>query len=315
MRVFKNSLSFKKGPKRKIVLALGNFDGIHLGHQKLLDYVVQQAEKLNARPAVFTFREHPQAVLHPAQAPERLQLLDQKLKFFRDSGIEICFLQHFDRNFSSLSATEFVKKILVNRLGIQEICLGYNARFGHGREGDVDLLRKLGKEYGFKVFQAKPVVDQGTPISSTVIRNLICEGEMKHAAKLLARPWSVAGKVKHGKKNGKKIGFPTANLDWKGYVRPALGVYAVLVKQAGTKKVLKGAANFGFRPTWGASTQPVLEVHLLNFKKNIYGKEIEVFFMKHLRNEKKFESAESLKQQIQKDIHQARKIFKGVKLK
>ena len=143
MRVIENISAFQKNFKKPLVLALGNFDGIHQGHQKLLDYVVSQAAQLRGQAAVFTFREHPQAILHPEHAPENLQSLEQKMNSFRERGIEICFLQHFDKHFAAVSAQDFVKKILVKRLGVREICLGFNARFGRGREGDADLLRKL----------------------------------------------------------------------------------------------------------------------------------------------------------------------------
>ncbi len=315
MRVFENTTSFKKDPKRPLVLALGNFDGVHLGHQKLLNYVVSQARKLGGRAAVFTFREHPQAILHPQHAPETLQSLEQKLNLFREHGIEICFLQHFDRRFAALSAEAFVRKILVQRLAIREICLGYNARFGRGREGDADLLRRLGAKCGFDVFQAKPVVWHGTPVSSTAVREAVHKGNVELAANLLGRPWSISGLVKCGAARGKKLGFPTANMDLDKYARPAFGVYAVQIVLASVPKAqpasktqparpvsYKGVANFGLRPTFDKKSKPVLETHLFNFRKNIYGKKIEIFFVKRLRNEKKFASAAALSKQIQRDI-------------
>ncbi len=329
MRIFKVTASFKKITKRPLVLALGNFDGIHRGHQKLLDYVVSQAKKLHGCAAVFTFQEHPQAILHPEHAPESLQALEQKLALFRARGIEISFLQNFDSRFSMLSAEEFVKKILVKQLGIREICLGYNARFGRGREGDADLLRKLGKECGFKVFQARPVAWRGVPVSSTAVRKAVHAGKMNLAAQLLGRPWSVAGIIKRGSARGEKLGFATANMDLNKYARPAFGVYAVHVLLHNIASAPKaqpaqrrsasgltqpafcnGVANFGLRPTFGGTVKPVLETHLFNFKKNIYGKKIEVFFVKRLRNEKKFTSKEELAKQIQKDIRAAKVALK-----
>lgn len=312
MQVFERTASFKKKSHRPLVLALGNFDGIHLGHQELLNYVVSQAKRVQGRAAVFTFREHPQAVLHPLHAPESLQSLDQRLELFRRQGIEVCFLQHFDRRFAALSADDFVKKILVKQLAIREICLGYNARFGRGREGDADLLRDLGKSYGFEVFQAKPVVWRGTPISSTAVREAIRAGKVDLAQSLLGRSWSLVGKVIRGAARGKKLGFPTANIELNGYVRPAFGVYAVTAReilktQKKAGNLLKGVANFGLRPTFGGMEKPVLETHLFDFNKNIYGKKMEICFVRQLRKEKKFNSLDSLKKQIQKDIQSAKK--------
>lgn len=316
MRVFENTASFKKDPKRPLVLALGNFDGIHLGHQKLLNHVVSQARRLQGQAAVFTFREHPQAILHPLHAPESLQSLEQRLELFRRHGIEVCFLQHFDRRFAALSANDFVKKILVKQLAIREICLGYNARFGRGREGDADLLRRLGKNAGFEVFQAKPVVWRGAPISSTAVRETIRAGKVDAAKNLLGRPWSLSGKVIRGESRGKKLGFPTANVGLNGYVRPLFGVYAVQVALATASKTqparYKGVLNFGLRPTFGGTAKPLMEVHLFNFNKNIYGKKIEISFIRYLRDEKKFDSPEVLKKQIQKDIHSAKKTLNKI---
>lgn len=316
MRVIENIFAFRKNAKKPVVLALGNFDGIHLGHQKLLDYVVSQARQFQGQAAVFTFREHPQAVLHPGHAPERLQSSEQKLNFFRERGIEVCFLQHFDKRFAAHSAEDFVKNILARRLGIREICLGYNARFGRGRAGDADLLRKLGPECGFEVFQAKPVVWKGSPVSSTAVRAAVRDGKMDLAANLLGRPWSLAGKVLHGEARGKKLGFPTANLDLKGYVCPAFGVYAIRAvmltsgKTKPAKKILRGVANLGVRPTFGGG-RPVLEAHFFSFNKNIYGKKIEIFFLKKLRKEKKFKSLADLQKQIRKDIQAAQLVLKN----
>ena len=316
MLVVQKTTGFKKDPKRPLVLALGNFDGIHLGHQNLLDYVVKRARQIKGRAAVFTFRKHPQAVLHPLHAPENLQSLEQKLKIFRLRGIEVCFLQDFDRRFSTLSAEGFVKKVLVNQLAIREICVGHNARFGHGREGDADLLRQMGPSEGFDVFQSKPVLWRGAPVSSTAVREAVHQGKFDLAAHLLGRPWSVSGVVCKGEARGKKLGFPTANITLNEYAQPSLGVYAVrgaffaASEKSSRVNRYDGVVNFGNRPTFSEKIQPVLEVHLFNFKKNIYGKKIEVFFVKRLRDEKKFASAEELKKQILKDIQSSKLALK-----
>lgn len=318
MRIFKSISGFQKDPQKPLVLALGNFDGIHRGHQKLLNYVVEQARKLKCCPAVFTFQKHPQAILHPFQVPENLQSLDQKLSFFSSHGIKVCFLQAFDKDFSGLSAENFVKKILVGKLGIREICVGHNARFGHGRAGDADLLRRLGKDLGFHVFQATPVLYRGAPISSTATRDAIRTGKIKWVTGFLGRSWSIEGRVVKGSARGKKLGFPTANIQADGYVQPAYGVYAVRARiirsseSVGVKSTSlhKGVANFGLRPTFGGASKPILETHLFNANQNLYGQKLEVFFVKRLRSEKKFSSLAMLKKQIQKDVRAAKLALK-----
>lgn len=315
MRVVKNTLSFKKNSRRPLVLALGNFDGIHRGHQSLLNYVVAQSKKLGGQPAVFTFQEHPQHILHPTHAPENLQSFGQKMSFFKSLGIQVCFVQKFDSAFSKLSAEHFVEKVLVRQLGVREICLGYNARFGRGRSGDADLLRKLGKKLGFEVFQAEPVVWRGSPVSSTATREAVRQGKMDLAAGLLGRSWSLEGRVIRGDGRGKKIGFPTANLDAGSFVCPAQGVYAACVRVASGKKNYPAAVNVGTRPSFGEKKTIRIEAHLLNFKADLYGKKIEIFFVKKLRSEKKFASADLLGKQIKKDIQKTRAVLKKSKKK
>lgn len=314
MRILNRAESFRKDPEKPLVLALGNFDGIHRGHQRLLDYVVRQAKRIGGRAAVFTFREHPQSILHPGHKPESLQSLQQKLDFFREAGIEVCFLQRFTKKFSSLTAQDFIKKILVQKLGVREICLGYNARFGQGREGDADMLREFGSRLGFEVCQMEPVTLRGTPVSSTLVRESVRRGDMAQAEKFLARPWSARAKVAHGAARGKKLGFPTANMDINGYVSLPYGVYAVaaqtLSKKGAGRRFLKGAANFGVRPTFGKTPKPLLEAYFFDFHGNLYGKQIEVFFLKKLRGEKRFSSPAELKAQIQKDAQAARNFFR-----
>ncbi len=311
MRVLEKIKAFRSNPKRPLVLALGNFDGIHLGHKRLLDYVVRQAKEINGQAAVFTFREHPQRVLHPEHAPESLQSTDQKLMIFKECGIDICFLQKFSRKFSALSAEDFIEKILVKQLGTKEICLGYNARFGRGRAGDADLLRALGLKFGFQVCQMKPVMRGGSPVSSTAVREAVRCGKVERAADFLGRPWSVAGKVMKGKSRGHKMGFPTANLKLGDYVQPARGVYAVYAQLFNSPKTrLSGVLNYGIRPTFGGARDACFETHLFDFKKNIYKKKIEIFFLKRLREEKKFSSELALKKQIKKDIQRAKSTLK-----
>lgn len=310
MRILEKTSSFKKDG-RPLVLALGNFDGIHRGHRRLLDYVVAQSKKMRGKAAVFTFQQHPQHILHPEHAPENLQSSGQKMKFLKSIGIELCFFQKFDREFSKLSAERFVEKILVKQLGVREICLGYNARFGQGRQGDADLLRKLGARFGFEVFQAEPVVRRGSPVSSTAVREALRHGKIKMVSELLGRHWSLEGKVIRGDGRGRQLGFPTANVDAGSFVRPAKGVYAARVRIGSEKKLHDAVVNVGVRPSFVGSAGVCVEAHLLKFKSNLYGKKIEVFFIKQLRLEKKFGSADLLKQQIRKDIKRAQAAFKS----
>lgn len=292
------------------MLALGNFDGVHRGHQRLLRYVVRQARDERGCAAVFTFQQHPQHVLHPEHHSENLQSLDQKLQFFKNFGIEICFLQKFNRSFARLSAKDFVKRVLIKKLGIQEICLGYNARFGRGRQGDADLLKQMGKSEGFRVFQAEPVLWRGNPVSSTAVREALRQGKMDVAAGCLGRFWSLEGTVYRGDGRGRQLGFPTANLDLGEFVQPARGVYVAQIQIAKQTRMHDAVVNVGTRPSFGGAERVCVEAHVLNFKQNLYGKKIEVFFIKRLRNEKKFSSSELLKKQIFKDIQKARFVLR-----
>ncbi len=308
MQVFEKTSPYKKDSRRPLVLALGNFDGIHLGHRHLLDYVVRRARQLGGRAAVFTFQEHPQHILHPEHAPENLQSRGQKIRFLKSIGVQVCFFQKFDRVFSKLSAERFVETVLVKHLGVREICLGYNARFGRGRQGDADLLRKLGAKFKFDVFQAEPVAWRGSPVSSTAVREALRHGQMNLAAGMLGRNWSLEGKVVRGDGRGRKIGFPTANLEIGEFVAPARGVYAAWIKIG--NQIKRAAVNVGTRPSFREDDDLRVEVHVLDFKKNIYGKKGEVFFVKRIRAEKKFESAELLQEQIHKDIKKIRLVLK-----
>ncbi len=319
---------FRLAPKnsRPLVLALGNFDGVHLGHQGLLARVTQSARSQNAIAAVMTFREHPQHVLHPTSKPPLLTSLEHKLFLLKEHGVELCFLLAFTTEFSSMPPEAFVREVLVGQLGVKEVYLGHNARFGRNREGDADLMRRLGRELGFAFYQLEPVQAAGDMVSSSRIRTLVREGKLDEAEICLGRKFSVFGTVVKGAGRGSKIGFPTANLEVASEILPPLGVYPVQVREltseagAGSEagvmgnlqagSWLPGILNYGYRPTFDEKVRKAVpEVYLFDFKGDIYGKTLEVRFYPQLRAELTFPDVSALKNQIQTDIQRARQVL------
>ena len=307
-----------------IVLALGNFDGFHLGHQKLLRYVTRQAKREHALAAVLTFPQHPHSILHPERKPMMLMSVEQKLFYLAQAGIDLCFLQSFTPAFSKMSPQDFVEKILVKKLHIREICMGHDAHFGCGRKGDTSLMEQLAKSNGFLFRRMKPVRIGGRPVSSSRVRELLAKGEVEKAQTCLGRPFSMFGKVIHGKGHGIHLGFPTANLEVHSEILLPLGVYVASArflpsppscfrKKAGGHALksawLSGVVNFGKRPTYpkGETPRPVLELHLLDFKEQVYGEMMEIALHRFLRPEKKFPTEEALKVQIRQDVRAARR--------
>ncbi|MFA5167862.1 MAG: riboflavin biosynthesis protein RibF [Candidatus Omnitrophota bacterium] len=327
MQIIPNLQEYKTRPSRSIVLALGNFDGFHLGHQKLLRYVVRQAKKEHALAAVLTFPQHPHSILHPGRKPMMLMSIEQKLFYLAQAGVDLCFLQSFTQAFSKMSPQDFVEKVLVKKLHIREICMGYDAHFGLGRKGDTSLMEQLAKVNGFLFRKMKAVMIDRKPVSSSRIRELLAKGEIEKAQACLGRPFSMFGKVIHGKGHGLHLGFPTANLEVHSEILLPLGVYVVsarflscppscFCKKAGGHAFktawLPGVANFGKRPTYpkGETPRPILELHLLDFKGQVYGKIIEIALHRFLRPERKFPTEEALKVQIQQDVRAARLYYK-----
>ncbi|MFH0984753.1 MAG: bifunctional riboflavin kinase/FMN adenylyltransferase [Candidatus Omnitrophota bacterium] len=335
MQILPDLRKYKACSSRPIVLALGNFDGFHLGHQKLLRYVVRQAKKERALAAVLTFPEHPHSMLHPSRKPMMLMSVEQKLFYLAQAGIDLCFLQSFTPAFAKMTPEDFAKKILVKRLHIREICMGYDAHFGRGRKGDTGLMARLARSNGFLFKKMKPVMLGGKPISSSRVRELLMKGEVEKAQACLGRPFSMYGKVIHGKGHGAHLGFPTANLEVHSEVLLPLGVYVASARflasgtrathheprkspwalrvpcpvSRGTGDWLPGVMNFGKRPTYpkGETPRPVLELHLLDFKGQVYGEMMEVALHRFLRPEKKFQSEEALKAKIRNDVLAARR--------
>lgn len=313
---------------RPLILALGNFDGVHLGHQELLARVTRSAKASGGVPAVMTFREHPQHILHPSSKPPLLTSLEHKLFLLSESGIELCFLMAFTPEFSRLEAGDFVREILFERLQTREVYLGHNARFGKNREGNADLMRSLSRECAFSFHQLEPVQAAGETVSSSRIRTLVREGRLEDVERCLGRKFSVFGKVVKGAGRGSKIGFPTANLEVESEILPPLGVYPVEVREMELEnargeaserfKVRKagpwqaGILNYGYRPTFDeAEKKAVPEVYLLDFKGDLYGKTLEIRFHSRLRAEMTFSGVEALKKQIQSDIQRARQVLES----
>lgn len=319
---------FQKKNYHNLVLALGNFDGVHLGHLEILGTICKRAKKMNGTAAVFTFREHPQRVLHRKEDPPILSSLLHKLVLLKQASLDLCFLINFTPSLSREKPEDFVRKILIETLGAQEICLGFNARFGHGRTGDSDLMRKLAEKYQFKFLEAGPFEIDGQVVSSSLIRSLIREGKLADAAKFLGRPYSFFGTVVSGSGRGRNIGFPTANLDPHSEVMPPEGVYAAWVRvwdchlvakkdgwanleEHGRGENLKAVLNYGRRPTFGVDERPVPEVHILEFCKNenLVDKTVEVTIGERLRSERAFSNREALRGQIERDIEDAERWF------
>lgn len=322
---------FAQDPSRPLVLALGNFDGVHRGHQKLLGTVVDRARALGGIAAAFTFQSHPQHLLHPSAKPPLLISEEHKLLLLSRVGIELVFRTAFTEEFSRMEAGFFVEEILVRTLGIKELYLGPNARFGHGRQGDALMAQTLAEKFGFRfgVVSAVTGDDKKIPVSSTIIRDLIRSGRFGEIPEFLGRPFSIFGHVTGGRKRGAVLGYPTANIELRETLPPPEGVYPAFAREI---KILRAAAPngqsesfeesssgpwmggafyFGRRPTFERGEVPaVAEIFLFDFEGDLYGKALEVSIFPRLRGEMTFPDTESLKRQMEKDIARIRDILR-----
>ena len=292
------------------VLALGNFDGVHRGHQTVIAAAGAVARSLGAPLGVLTFEPHPRQVFRPEDAPFRLTPLRVKTREIETLSADLLFSLHFDKEFAQRTAENFVDEILVAALGVRHVVIGYDFVFGRGRAGTVDFLKDMGAKRGFGVDVVAAVAEDGTEvISSTRIREHLVAGRPADAARLLGRAWEIDGRVEHGDARGRTIGFPTANVMLADYLRPAAGVYAVRVgiERADGTEWHNGVANIGTRPTVGG-TDLRLEAHLLDFAGDLYGAHLRVALDEFIRPERKFASFDELKQQIAADAIQARSI-------
>ena len=293
---------------RMACLAIGMFDGVHLGHQQVLRQAVEDSHQHEGRSVAVTFDRHPASVIAPGRAPALLQSRDQRLRAIESLGIDAALLIKFDEAFSRRPGAEFIRELAAGFGSIHSICVGANFTFGHKRDGNVELLRALGQALGFSVHGLQAVALDGEPVSSTRIRAAVRAGQLDAAGQMLGRTFAIEGTVIKGDGRGREIGFPTANLDTNDLALPPSGVYAAHARlgQAAHRAVL----NIGLRPTL-AKPEPTLQVeaHLLDFDGDLYGQVMEIEFVEQLRDERRFGSAGELAAQISRDIEHARTLF------
>ena len=299
MKLYKN-FNISKNHKRSIVL-IGNFDGVHVGHQKLFKLANNYKKKFNLNIGVLTFEPMPKMFFNKNIKNFRISSINQKNKILKSLGVDFVITKNFDKKFSKIKSSFFIKEILSKKLEAKYIFVSNNFRFGNKREGDVSQLIKDEINYDYKIVKPQPLILNQKVISSTYIRSLLEKGNLKRTNKLLRRNWSIEGIVQKGRQQGKKIGFPTCNINIKDYVIATPGVYAVKVMRKNSNKFLKGIANLGYRPTFNQK-KILLEVHIFNFSGNLYNKYLSVEFIKFIRKEKKFKNVDQLRKQIQSDL-------------
>jgi riboflavin kinase/FMN adenylyltransferase len=294
---------------RDCVATIGNFDGVHLGHQAVFAALNARARAAGLASLVITFEPQPMEFFRPDQAPARLTRLREKLASIACYGIDRVLLIRFDAAFAAIGAEQFVRHILVERLGIRHLYVGDDFRFGQGRVGDFALLQAIGREQGFGVESLDTVADGGCRVSSTRIREALQAGDLMHAERCLGRRYRICGRVAHGNKRGRTIGFPTMNVGLLRRSTPLRGVFAVQVFGLAAQP-LPGVANIGNRPTLAGDDRFLLEVHLFDFADEVYGRHVEVDFIERIRDERKFESFGALRKQIEFDVQRAREIHR-----
>ena len=306
MKLIRGTHNLSQAPQG-CVLTIGNFDGVHRGHQALLRGLIAEGRRRGLPVVVMIFEPQPLELFAGDKAPARLTRLREKLRYLAECGVDYVLCVRFDRRFAALTAQNFVSDLLVDRLGVRFLAVGDDFRFGAGRQGDFLLLQKAGLEYGFDVTSTQTFCEDGVRISSTAVRQALADDDLPLAESLLGHPFSISGRVVHGDALGRTIGFPTANVPLRRQVSPVKGVYAVEVMGLGDKP-LPGVANIGTRPTVKGVRQQ-LEVHLLDVVMDLYGRHIEVVLRKKIRSEKRFASLDELKAQIAKDELTARELF------
>ena len=305
---FYNSFKVSKIHQNAILL-VGNFDGLHLGHQKLFNLAKKYKKKFKLKIGVITFEPMPKMYFNKNLKNFRISNIDQKKEILKNFGTDFLIIKKFNRKFSKIKSKNFIKKILFQKLNTKFIFVSNNFKFGNKREGNVKELLSFEKKYNYKLIKPKPFKLNNTIVSSTLIRKLLSLGRIATVNKLLNRNWSIVGKVKKGRQLGKKIGFPTCNLNINDYVIAKPGVYAVKICQKNKKSSLKGIANLGYRPTFNQK-KLLLEVHIFNFNKNLYNKYLTIEFIDFIRKERKFKNAKQLKKQIRLDLN---KVIKKLK--
>ncbi|AIF48898.1 bifunctional riboflavin kinase/FAD synthetase [Dyella japonica] len=290
------------------VVAVGAFDGLHRGHQALLAEVRERADALGLTPIVVSFEPLPRAFFSPEPVP-RLSSVREKLRGFDAAGMEQVLLLRFNRALTSMSADEFVRQVLVDRLNAREVWVGADFRFGHKRSGDVAMLERVGPGFGFTARTMPSVLLDGARVSATRVRMLLSAGEFSGAAPLLGRPFVIDGKVEYGKQLGRQLGYPTANIHLRDRTSPVHGIFAVRVGLGESECSWPGVASLGVRPTVNEVPEPLLEVHLFDFEGDLYGQRMAVEFVAKLRDEQKFDNLDDLTVQMAKDARQARELL------
>ncbi len=298
-------------PPRGAVLTIGNFDGVHLGHQELLRLVVERAGELGVTPAAVTFDPHPLKVLHPEAAPRLLTTLPQRLQLLERHGAAAALVLPFTQHLARMPAHTFVERVLVERFQVRELFVGSGFRFGADREGNVDLLAAMGREHGFEAIGVPAVMEGGEPVSSTRVRRLVAHGEVEGAWRLLGRPLFVDGQVFTGERLGRRLGFPTLNTALENELYPAHGVYVTAVHIPSFGRTFPAVTNIGVRPTVYENYTTTVESHLLDFTADVYREKVRIFFLARLREEKVFSSTMALVAQIRRDVEATRLWFLG----
>ena len=298
-------------PCQESVVTVGVFDGLHIGHQAVIQQVLTQAEKLNLSSLVLAFHPPPLAFLAPERCPPTLTPLPKKMEIFQQLGVDTVVFARFDAYLQQMTPDVFVEQVLLQRLHAKQVLVGYDWQFGKGRSGNAVVLKQIGEQHQFDVTIVGPMQFQGSPVHSTRIREAIANGELDLAAQLLGRRYSIIGEVVTGEGHGRKIGFPTANINAGSQMLPPNGVYAIQARlEAG---MFDGALNMGTRPTFdGVKFQ--IESHLFDFDTTVYGKEIEIFFIEKIRDERAFPNPEALVNQIEEDVVTAKAILNRMKI-
>jgi len=298
-------------PLLNAVVTIGNFDGVHLGHREIFRKLKSSAREIGGVSVVITFDPHPLKVVPSTRTVALINTLDEKITLIEASGIDYLLIINFDPDFAAMSATDFVERILVGKIGLKRLIIGYDYAFGKQREGNVSLLKKLGLRFTFDVEELLPISDGSIIYSSSLIREMIADGAVAEVIRYLGRNFSIAGRVVHGANRGKSLGFPTANIATDKELIPADGVYAVKVKIE--DRLYDAACNIGFNPTFD-SVKKTIEVFIFDLNEDLYGKEIRVYFFERLRSEQRFDSINELAAAITADVARCRKILASTQL-
>ena len=308
MEVFRDPLGLDE-PPRGALLSIGNFDGVHVGHQAVLRHVVARSRELGTVAAAMTLDPHPVKLLRPRQAPQLLTTLDQRLQLIERTGIQACLVVPFTHRLARMAAQDFVRDVLVDRLGVREVYIGSNFRFGADRGGDVDLLTRMGNQLGFEAAGAPTVEVAGEVVSSTRVRTAVSEGRVGEVSELIGRFMYLDGNVLEGKRLGRKLGFPTLNLEWENELIPARGVYVTATHIPSFNRTFPSVTNLGVRPTVYENSIATMESHLLDFMGDVYRERVRLYFLERLREEKHFNSTTQLMGQITRDVQTTRDWF------